>query len=194
MISNCLNPEFIKSIQIDYYFEKEQWFRAIVSDSDQLDKEFISLASANFIGDVIFKIQTLVWSKKKEIELSLCNKEGKIDINKGNISIAYEEILNYTNQEINLILSPFSGSFKNDWEYFLTIMKQISKNVNDWTSILRTEKLIFNESLAPWKLISIPVDWLLSSKEWFENERDIPVQILLSQYNKGGSHSIWGFK
>ena len=60
---NNLNPEFIKTIQIDYYFEREQCFRAIVSDSDQLEKDFISLSSANYIGDTLL-------SKNIQIEVN----------------------------------------------------------------------------------------------------------------------------
>ena len=87
VVPNNLNPQFLKTIQIDYYFEREQVFRAIVSDSDQLDKDFVSLASANFIGDIEFKAQNLVCSKTKEIELALWNKDGHSDIKKGVINI-----------------------------------------------------------------------------------------------------------
>ena len=188
-----MNPEFVKTIQVDYYFEQEQWFRAIVSDSDQLDKDFVSLSSANFIGEVIFKAQNLVCSKSKEIEVALWNKDGRSDLKKGVINISYDEVASTTNQELKLTLSPFSGNFINGKEYFMTVMKQKQSNSKEWIPVLRTEKLVFNQSLSPWKMFSIPLDWLINKNSSIVKESEIPLKLWLAQYNTSGHHSIWGY-
>ena len=124
----------------------------------------------------------------------MCNKEGHIDSSKGFIEITYDEILSSTNQEFKLTIAPFSGRFVNGKEYFITVMKEKDKISKDWVSVLRTEKLLFNESLSPWKQISIPLDCLLSSKEYLKNEHDLAIKLEISQFSESGTHSICGYK
>ena len=91
-----------------------------------------------------------------------------------------------------MTLSPFSGNFINGKEYFMSVMKQKQGSINDWVPVLRTEKLVFNQSLSPWKIISIPLDWLMN-KTTEKKENEIPVRICLAQYNASGHHTIWGY-
>ena len=40
----------------------------------------------------------------------------------------------------------------------MTVMKQKQGNSKEWIPVLRTEKLVFNQSLSPWKMLSIPLN------------------------------------
>ena len=47
-------------MSIDYYFEQDQQFLALVHDSDMFDQPTISLKDAKYIGEANFKIQNIV--------------------------------------------------------------------------------------------------------------------------------------
>ena len=65
VVVNSNDPDFVKTVEVNYFFEQDQTFRLIVSDSDQLGKDFVSLQNSNYIGEVVLKIQNLVSNVKK---------------------------------------------------------------------------------------------------------------------------------
>ena len=116
----------------------------------------------------------VVWNRDKSKMFALYDKDNQpID---DTVFLWYEEVQCTTNQELEFILSPFDGDFKNGQEYFLTVYKEKvnsseplnhfhDNSTSRWTSILRTEKLCFNDSLAPWKAVKIPLNCLVNTKD-----------------------------
>ena len=152
----------------------------------------MALKDSKFIGEVMFQIQNLVCSKDKEVELPLSDKEGRPTTDNGFINISYEEVASSTNQELKLVISPFSGNFVEQRDYFIYVMKQKLNQPDAWVPVVRTERLSYSEALAPWKEINLPVDCLMPSKRSDFHVNDIPIRLNVNQYERNGSHLVLG--
>ena len=66
-----LNPEFIKTVDVVYYFEENQKFKIVAYDADEFGNPNLDVSKANLIGEADFEIQKLVSSRDKSIEVRL---------------------------------------------------------------------------------------------------------------------------
>jgi predicted RNA-binding protein with RPS1 domain len=68
-----LNPEFIKSIEVFYYFEEDQTLKVAAYDADEFGNPNLSIDKANYIGEAEFKLQQLVSQRTKSFQVLLNN-------------------------------------------------------------------------------------------------------------------------
>jgi C2 domain len=60
MINNNLNPDFVKTFTIDYFFEKEQWIKFEVYDVDPNELESIGNCETTIAKVMTARGQTFV--------------------------------------------------------------------------------------------------------------------------------------
>jgi Ca2+-dependent lipid-binding protein len=65
VVDDDLNPKFVKSFEIEYFFEKKQPFKATVYDKDDNNSEFI--------GSVEFTVSQVMGIRLHRLELDLKN-------------------------------------------------------------------------------------------------------------------------
>ena len=70
IIEDSLNPEFIKTIEVVYYFEENQKFKIVAYDADEFGNENIDIRQSNYIGEAEFEIQKLISSRQNVFEVS----------------------------------------------------------------------------------------------------------------------------
>lgn len=163
----------------------------IIHDADQFEEEKVALKDSKYIGEVHLKIQQLVCSLKKEVEMPLHNQKGEGAGTKGYVKISYDEDLCCTNQDLMLVISLFEGDFITENSYFMEIHKLNQLKPSASVAIFRTEKLMYNsETSVPFRKINIPVDCLLSSKGTDISIHDIGIKLIIKQYNSQGTHSV----
>ena len=80
------------------------------------------MENSTIIGRSDFQLHNIVCTIDKKLSLSLLDTSGSLSQN--SVTIFYEEIPSTTNQELNMILSPFDGDFVENEGYFIEIIKQ----------------------------------------------------------------------
>jgi hypothetical protein len=194
MIRDNLNPEFLTTIQVSYYFESNQKFKIAAFDADKFNTKDIDVAHSDYIGEAEFHIQNLVSSRQKEliVPFLLHDKSHK---NRGSVIINYEEMLSASNQELELQIEQFGGDFVDGKGYFLLIQKTVIQGISKkWVPVMRTEKLTYNKTKVPWKKIKLPLSCLINAQTAKYNELETPIQINLRCINKFGGTDECGVK
>ena len=72
LIADSMNPEWVKSIDVDYMFETQQTFLVQIYDADQADK-LHDLSKHDFVGQFEFTLSKVVSGKNQELEGKLEN-------------------------------------------------------------------------------------------------------------------------
>ncbi|CAI2360832.1 unnamed protein product [Moneuplotes crassus] len=217
VIMNTNEPEFIKTVQVEYHFQEDQELMVALYDSDKFNDEEISLEDSEYIGQAEFRLQTLVSNADREIEFPLFSKkssqeggkegegEGEEEKHaeeetkeedqtaKGFVKVHFEEDLSCTNQDLKLVISLHEGNFAEDKAYFIEIEKVNPDSAEKTVSIFKTEKVTFHsESLTQFKDINIPLDCFLFIKNTVINEKEIPLKLVVKQYIPSGEHQKIG--
>lgn len=71
-MADSLNPVFVTSINIDYYFEQQQSLRVDVYDADDAS-QLSNLSKHDFVGSFEFQLGKLVSSRNQELKADLEN-------------------------------------------------------------------------------------------------------------------------
>lgn len=87
VIADSLNPEFVKEVDVDYFFEQQQSLRVDVYDADDATNLY-DLKKHDFIGSFQFNLGKLCSSRNQELEAPLENKTRK---KSGSIKIMAQE-------------------------------------------------------------------------------------------------------
>lgn len=70
MISDSLNPKWVKPIKVDYFFEMQQSFVLKIYDVDD-ESNLNNLGQQDFIGEYQFQLSKVVGSRESAIDIVL---------------------------------------------------------------------------------------------------------------------------
>lgn len=175
-ISNTLNPDFTKKVQIQYRFEEQQILRFEVYDIDNKDP---NLESQDFLGYCVTTLGQVVSSGKITMPLS------GVPLNKGVLIVSAEELA-VCMDEVSL---KFVGKSldRKDWlgksDPFLEIERVAESG--DYSIVHRTEVIKF--TLNPeWKPFTIAARTLCGGDE------DRSIRVTCYDWNRSGNHSLIG--
>lgn len=176
-IRNCSNPEFSKTLQIEYHFETVQKLRFGIYDIDNKTPE---LGDDDFLGGAECSLGQIVSSRTLTLPLML--KAGK-PAGQGTITVSAQElkdsrVVTLEVEARNLDKKDFLG--KSD--PFLEFFRQTD---GKWHLTYRTE-VIKNNLNPTWKRFSVPLQHFCSG------DPSIPIQVRCSDYDSDGSHDLIG--
>ncbi len=125
IIMDSLNPEWVKSFDLNYKFEEQQFFKAVVYDVDDFQNIF-NFEKHDFIGEVEFNLHEIV-TAKDQIYIKQIYKQKRdavIEI------IGEEQVQNDKSQQQILMIPvlelPIKSKYKGKVLFFI-IYKQIKK-------------------------------------------------------------------
>ena len=189
VIQDNLNPDFAKSIKVDYVFEQTQLMKIEVLDIDGPNQ-------ADYIGSVTFELGELMGSRNNMLILDLKNdkrkqKAGKVIVR----SEAVEETQDRINMRMQCSNLDFGNFFSGPGQSFLVIYKDKSgannqnhMPSNDFSSMIKVHQTeIFPSGKNP----SFRNFWINSSKLCNTNY-DMPLLVNLYHYKSSGDHTLKG--
>lgn len=175
-ISNSLNPDFTKKVQVQYRFEEQQILRFEVYD---IDTKNPSLEEQDFLGYCVATLGQVVSSGKITMPLS------GMPLNKGVLIVSAEELA-VCMDEVTL---KFVGKSldRKDWlgksDPFLEFAKVGESG--DYSIVHRTEVIKF--TLNPeWRPFTIAARTLCGGDE------DRSIRVTCYDWNRSGNHSLIG--
>ena len=189
IIYNNLNPEFTKTIETKFYFERKQPFKIQAFHAD-------SPTDFKFIGEAEFELSKLMGNKDDAIERELVDTQGKKP-NRGQVWVRFEKVSNNS-----LITLKIEGKklFSKHWfrqnKNFIDIYKpkqpkslalyttkqgdfkflEMTIPEDQWVRVHRTEWIANNKN-PQWMEIKISKSTLCS------NMPDIPLMIKVMDYS-----------
>ena len=123
---DSLNPEWVKSFDLNYKFEEQQFFKAVVYDVDDFQNIY-NFEKHDFIGEVEFNLHEIV-TAKDQIYIKQIYKQKRdavIEI------IGEEQVQNDKSQQQILMIPvlelPIKSKYKGKVLFFI-IYKQIKKS------------------------------------------------------------------
>ena len=188
-IQDNLNPDFAKSINVDYIFEQTQKMKVEVLDIDGPNK-------SDYIGAAEFELGELMGSKNNMLIIDLKDpnrkqKSGKVIIR----SEAVEEKQDRLNMRMNCTNLDFNNLFSSPGESFLVIYKDKSgvnnaDNMlsNDFSSMIKVHQ---TETYPKGKNPAFRNFWINSSKLCNSNY-DMPLLVNVMRYKSNGDHKLKG--
>ncbi|KAK3932056.1 Copine-8 [Frankliniella fusca] len=172
-ITNSLNPDFVKKMQIQYRFEEQQILRFDVYD---IDTKNPNLEEQDFLGYCVTTLGQVVSSGKVTMPLS------GMPLNKGALIVSAEELA-VCMDEITL---KFVGKSldRKDWlgksDPFLEFAKVAE--TGDYSIVHRTEVIKF--TLNPeWKPFTV------SARTLCGGDSDRSIRVTCYDWNRSGNHS-----
>lgn len=106
-LNNTLNPIFNTSLKINYYFEKQQWLKFEVHDSDDVGQEQLVGMAETLMGEIMSEKKN-TW--KKDLELP-----GQQAKKKRGVLVVKPESDNENNHELILEVEAKLQSLKSFW-------------------------------------------------------------------------------
>jgi len=181
VIQNNLNPEFSKSIQIDYNFEEYQKLKFEIYDFDSTSN---TLNNHDFLGSIETTLGSIVGEYNGKVTKNLLNRQQK-NLN-STITIHAEELNN--NKEIvhldikgiKLDKKDFFGSS----DPFLIFYRHSIED-NHYVSVHKTE--VIKNNLNPhWKPFTLQLVTLCNG------DKHRPIKIECYDWDSDGSHDLIG--
>ena len=124
IVEDCLDPKFIKTVSIIYYFEQDQRFKVVAYDADEFGNPHLSLDDSNYIGEAEFEIQRLVCKPERMIEVNFHDSLKIVNSVRGKVRISFEESKGVWNQVLEVTLKVEEGDFSMSSSYFYVIAKK----------------------------------------------------------------------
>lgn len=180
VIKNNHDPQFVKTFQLDYYFETVQLVKVAIFD---LDNSTDSLKDDDFLGMIECTLGQIVSGSPFTRQLLKCKGE---TATKGTITIRAEELKEGTeNVEMHFRatnLENKDGLLGKSDPYL-----QISSKAKDGTTHVIWKTEVIKNNLNPtWKPFSLRVSTLCG------NDPSKPILIDVYDYDNDGSHDLIG--
>ncbi|CAB4000097.1 copine-3-like isoform X2, partial [Paramuricea clavata] len=176
-VGNNLNPEFSKTITINYYFEMVQKLKFIVYD---VDNETVQLGDDDFLGSMECTLGQIVSKKNYTEKLTIKNKQTA-----GTITIVAEEI-NESNEIVQLVFHGKSLDKKDllgKSDPYLVISKQLP----DGTKVVVHKTEVCKNTLNPsFKMIEMPITELCNA------DYDRKIKIDCFDWDRDTEHDLIG--
>ncbi|XP_047424545.1 copine-3-like isoform X2 [Mugil cephalus] len=177
IIQNCLNPQFSKTLVLDYYFEMVQKLRFEVYD---IDSDSGSLREADFLGELECTLGQIVSSRKVTKPLV---RKNKTPAGKSTITISAEEMTD--SRVVSLEVSARKLDKKDFFGKSDPFLEFYKETETGWQLAHRTE--VVKNTLNPtWRPFRISLQSLCGG----DVEKSIKVDCL--DYNNSGSHDFIG--
>ena len=179
-IQNCLDPDFVKTILIEYRFEELQKLKFEVYDCDSFSKD---LRSHDFLGSMECSLGSLVGECGGRYEKELVTKDGKPQ--RGRMLISAEEVAD-SKEVISVQLRGRKLDKKDFFGLSDPFLKLYRCNEdNSFTAVHKTE--VIKNTLNPtWKAFKIPVRTLCNG----DYHRIIKIECY--DWDNDGSHDFIG--
>merc|ERR1740139_1510089 len=125
VINDNLNPEWVKSFDVQYFFEKQEEYKVEVYDVDDMNN-INTFANHDFAGSLVFKIHEVITARGQCLEKALVNPARGANKN-GTIKITGDEKMNNgSSEEVNMtIRAPFAN--RSDMNFFI-VYKMMGPN------------------------------------------------------------------
>eukprot|EP00743_Colponemidia_sp_Colp-15_P008945 GILK01009761.1.p1 GENE.GILK01009761.1~~GILK01009761.1.p1 ORF type:complete len:735 (+),score=145.25 GILK01009761.1:27-2231(+) len=175
IIHDTLNPKFVKSFTVDYYFESQQWIKFDVYDIDDFSNN-APLSAQDFIGSTTLVLHEVVNSPSQTIKKQLSNATHS---DRGILIVSAEELRNL-HHKVNMQLTVTHPKKKGCFVVFSR-----SKESGGAVPIYRTE-VNKKSDIATWEPVSLTVERLCRG----DDQR--PINIELFQWHRSGSHVLLG--
>lgn len=157
IIADNLNPEFVKTVLVDYYFEEEQTFQIKVLD---VDKDKTTFKDADFIGQAIFNLGALCSARGQQMSLQLRLPDRQTP--QGMITIRAEEAATGENSGNTVLIDASAVDLKpqHSWKFWRTQEPAFRilriREDGRFTKVAETEKFSGHDSRHPrWAQIKI---------------------------------------
>ncbi|XP_067010459.1 copine-8 [Anabrus simplex] len=176
MISNTLNPDFVKKVQLSYKFEEQQLLKFAVYDVDTASP---SLQEQDFLGFCECTLGQIVSAGKLTMPLQ------GMTYNKGELIVSVEELA-ACRDEVTLQFCG-RGLDRKDWfgqsDPFLEFYK-VGED-GDYKLVHRTE--VIKWTLNPtWKPFTLPIRTLCNG------DMHRSIKVMCHDWNRSGNHSLIG--
>ncbi|XP_045151180.1 copine-1 isoform X2 [Echinops telfairi] len=176
-VRNCSNPEFSKTLQLEYHFETVQKLRFGIYD---IDNKTPDLSDDDFLGGAECSLGQIVSSQTLTLPLML--KTGK-PAGRGTITVSAHELKDnrVVTMEVearNLDKKDFLGKSDPFLEFF-------RQGDGKWHLTYRSE-VIKNNLNPTWKRFSVPL------QHFCGGDPSTPIQVRCSDYDSDGSHDLIG--
>ncbi|CAD5115458.1 DgyrCDS4430 [Dimorphilus gyrociliatus] len=179
-IKDTLNPSFVTSFEIDYYFEKIQRLRFAVYDSDSSKRD---LEYHDFLGDMECNLSEIV----SQTVLTRPLGPVKNKTNTGIITVRCEEVIackeaftmEFHGRDLNS-----KGLFSSS-SPFLEITKSTVNEDEQHVAIYRTEP-VKNTSKPSWP------SFRLKAQKLCNGDFDRPLKFNIYNWKSSGKHSLFG--
>ena len=125
VIMDNLNPTWVKSFEVQYHFEKREYYKAVVYDIDDFSK-LDNYSGHDLVGECEFALHEVVTARDQTLS-RLLQHAGRQAGKSGTIKITGDEKTGKNDEEFNFELS---GRFNsNDGFNFFLLHKCISPQV-----------------------------------------------------------------
>eukprot|EP00397_Hematodinium_sp_SG-2012_P011305 GEMP01011441.1.p1 GENE.GEMP01011441.1~~GEMP01011441.1.p1 ORF type:complete len:579 (+),score=97.41 GEMP01011441.1:92-1828(+) len=185
VIQNNLNPTFSTTVLVDYFFEQEQTLQIKVLD---VDKDKVHFKDADFLGQTIFNVGSLVSAKGQQLVQQLTLPKSKAA--QGMIIIRAEEATPSSNVAL-INASAMDLKPQHGWKIWHHIEPalRISRQREDgqWTRVIQTEKCTgHDKKLAKWKPLKVRTQKLCNS------DPDRPLRIEITDQSRPDDGDVIG--
>jgi hypothetical protein len=180
VITDNLNPKFVKSVVINYCFEEKQLIKVKVFDVDDF-REGVDVAQ-NPIGEVQFYAHEILKTKSAKLVLGLTNE--KTNKAMGKIHISGEEKKRGTKLSYKMKLKV--TGFSNYKKIFYRLCR--FKDSTTFIPVYESETCSVNEATKDY-LFKVADLWEYALNR---NNPDQKIQIQFFQFRKNGDHALIG--
>ena len=162
VVEDCLDPKFIKTVNIIYYFEQDQRFKVVAYDADEFGNPHLSLEDSNYIGEAEFEIQKLVCKPDRILEVNFHDSLKIVNSVRGKVRVTFEETKGIWNQVLELTLKVEEGDFSINWSYFYIIAKKENEINRKYVPIMRSELVSYKQNDDWWRKVSFKISiWVI---------------------------------
>lgn len=179
VVKNCLDPKFVKSFEVDYYFEQVQKVRFMVYDVDNASD---SLNDDDFLGS--FECTLGEAASKSPLSGALVRKGGKV-AGKSSITVTVRE-MGVSQVSLSLLFNAKhldKKDFMGKSDPFLVL--HCCMPDGSWVAVHQTE--VVKNNLNPvWKEFEVSTNKLSSA------DPNQPIKIDCYDYDSDGSHDLIG--
>lgn len=181
IIMDSLEPKWVKSFEVQYFFEKREFYKAVVYDVDDFNN-VDNYAGHDLVGEIEFGLHDVVTARDQSLTRPLECAE-RPPGRSGTITITAEEKKGKNNEECSFALrGDFSDSSGMN---FFIIHKWIGHRL--FKPIYKSEITEILNGTFNWNFIS------LLTSELANEEAEQEIRIEFFRNNKNGKHTNLGF-
>lgn len=183
VINDNLNPEWVKSFDVQYFFEKQEEYKVEVYDVDD-ENNLNNFANHDFAGSLVFKVHEVITARGQCLSKALVNPERAANAS-GVIKITGDEKNNNgTSEEVHMtVRAPFANG--SDMNFFI-VYKMMGPN--QYRPLYKSEiqPVKTRPNIYEWNMITLGANELTGG----DLERQIKIEFFSNQ--KSGKHSNRG--
>ena len=181
VIWDSLAPKWVKNFEVQYHFEKREYYKVTVYDVDD-EHNLGNFAGHDLVGSIEFAIHEIVTAPNQTFEKHLECSERPVR-QSGTIKIMADEKQGMNNEEANFNLS---GAFSSQDGYNFFLVHK-SMGAANYKPVYKSEITSSIGGRFSWNLVSILTSELANE----DVDRDIRVEFFKSQ--KSGKHVNLGY-